>query len=77
MERKEEVILGFFVVLILVSRSVDLRKKPRKKPDNKGKTKTSRDVTQFFWCAASIIITIIISINNLFYVDLETTPTIM
>ena len=77
MEWKEEVILGFFLVLTLVSRSTDLRKKPRKKPDNKRKIKTSRDVTQFFWSARSIIITIVVSVNNLFYVDLEITPTIM
>ena len=70
-------ILGFFLVLILVSRSVDLRKKPIKKPDNKRKIKTSLDVTQFFWSATSIIITIVISINNLFYVELEIAPTIM
>ena len=55
---------------------MDLRKKPLKKPDNKRKIKTSRDVTQFFWSATSIIITIVISINNLLYIDLEIAPTI-
>ena len=77
LEQKEKVILGFFLVLILVSQSADLRKKFQKKPDNKRKIKTSRDVTQFFWSATSIIISIVISINNLFYVDLQITSTIM
>ena len=77
LERKEKVILGFFLVPILVSQSADLRKKSQKKPDNKRKIKTSRYVAQFFWSAISIIISIIISFNNLFYVDLEITSTII
>ena len=69
---------GYFLVPILASQSPDLRKRSQKRPDNKRKIETSSHVTQFFLNVASIIIiTIVIIINILFYVDLEITPTIM
>ena len=75
-ELKAQVILVSFLVPILSSQTLELRKKYQKKPENKSKVTTSRDIRQFFEFNKYDYIIVII-INTLFYVDLEITSAIM
>ena len=62
LEPKEKVILASFLNPILALQTHELRKKSQKKPENKSKLTTSRDIRQFF-SLTSIPIPIIIPIN--------------
>ena len=75
-ELKVQVILVFFLVPILASQTLKLRKKYQKKPENKSKGTTSRGIRQFFEFNKYDYIIVII-INTLFHVDLEITSAIM